>query len=102
MGLAQVSKFEWEVCVLTFNFFYLIYRRPWDALEDPFKFRVDTLNATLTIGFTKTDFFDKVDFGYYWLKVEETLFEELPTYDEMANAPKIAHSTVEEFFGNNI
>ena len=70
---------------------------PSDALKDPYEFRVDALNATLTLGWEGETYT-----GNFWLKVEDTSFGELPTYDELANVPKIAHSTVEEFFGSNI
>ena len=50
------------------------------------------------VGFTVTDF----PKGYYWVKVDGTQFTELLKYDEQANVPHVAHSTVEEFFGSNI
>ena len=48
---------------------------PWDALEKPFEFRVDALNATLTLGF------DRVTFNYT-LKVDATPFEDLLKHNE--------------------
>ena len=50
------------------------------------------------VGFTKTGYMK----GNYWLKVDGTQFTELLTYDESANVPDVAYSTVEEYSGSNI
>lgn len=54
---------------------------------------MDALNATLTVENKNSEF---------WLVVDETPFEELPKFIEQVEVPDIAHSTVDEFYGNNV
>ena len=55
------------------NFPVLTFRGACDALQIPYEFSVDALDTTLTLGYNWEN-------SNYWLKVGDTLFEELTKF----------------------
>ena len=61
------------------------------AFSDPFSFTIDGLDLNF-----KVDYSDG-----YTLRVNETYFEDLVEFKEVAEIPKVAHSVKDEYQGAN-